>query len=217
MQDRPIVALDVDGVILDFDLGWRRVAEDCLGRPLTCNPRIYTLKDRYALSTRELYRVWLAFDRQQAWTRLPPVAGAVAAVRRLLADHDVHLVTAIPRGLRRDREINLQAIGLPGLPVHCVGVNVLGRAGCKVRTLATLRPQVYVDDRLAHLHEALAAGVPHLGLVDTGIDQGVDRPDHPIVCHDRLDTVLEALLPRISPQPARVALRPRAAGAGSRG
>lgn len=186
------IALDVDGVLLDFEGSWRAVAERVLGQPLVQVAPDYQLMPRYGLSRSQCARVWHAFVTQKTWERLTPLKDHIAVAQRLSQQHELHLVTAIPATLALARRRNLLDLGLRDFTLHCVGLK-----GHKAATLSAIAPDLYVDDRLRHLAEGRTAGVPRLGWLDHGDTQDL-APWRDLVrgndLHDLCQTLLRPTL-----------------------
>ncbi|MHB1665840.1 hypothetical protein [Thiomonas sp.] len=54
----PVVALDVDGVLADFGAHWRQCAGRVLGREISSANDHHSLRDRHALTAKEIDAVW---------------------------------------------------------------------------------------------------------------------------------------------------------------
>lgn len=173
LPGRPI-AVDCDGVILDFDQVFPLIGEHALGRPLPRLNRIYELDVRYGLTPDDLGRVFQAYlTHPQGWQGLPLIDGAASVLRALRAlGHPLHVVTGIDPALSDLRVANLAAHGIEIDDIHCVG---MGRQS-KRDVIARLDPGMFFDDRL-HLLEEVPA-VPHRVWIDRNDDQGgLECPD----------------------------------------
>lgn len=190
------IALDADGVILNFDVAWRRTGSALLGRELFSQAMVYDFSRRYGLSAEEEARVWDVFHQQEGIRRTPALPGAIDAVAALCAaGYDVHIVTAISPEHQAQRMDCLQRLGLPDIPVHCVGAG-----GRKEDLLRWLSPGAYVDDRIKHLHEAERAGIPVRIWLDDGISQCT--PAKPGLITKRVYALADALPLLMAPLPA---------------
>ena len=87
-MDRPLIALDADGVLLDFHLGYASAWQRAFGRaPIERDPLAYWPMDRWQvkrLDASERDRFRAAFD-EHFWTTVPAIPGAVDACHRLRA------------------------------------------------------------------------------------------------------------------------------------
>lgn len=166
-RPRPIV-LDVDGVLLDCDGAFARVAALVLARPVEKLCSAYNLTQRYGLTQDEVDRVWDDMNHHpHGWIGMPALPGAADAFAQLKAmDHEIHLVTAIPETLETMRWECLKGHGMIPHHIHCAGHH----AASKSDIVRAIDPIMIVDDRLVHLHGA--DGVPHRVFVDHGDDQG---------------------------------------------
>ncbi|MHB1882661.1 MAG: hypothetical protein ACYCPA_10815, partial [Acidithiobacillus sp.] len=81
-MNRILVALDVDGVLGDFETHWRQCAEEVLGRGIPRVNEDHHLRTRYALTGQEYDAVWCAFHEDR-WADMP------------LYDHASELVLAL--------------------------------------------------------------------------------------------------------------------------
>lgn len=166
-----LIALDVDGVLLDFDAGMRKLGQRVLGRTLVPRTRHFPLGQRYGLTQDEDRRLWDALSLD-GFRDLPLLPGADDAVRRLRdAGLAIHLVTGIAPTLADVRLANLQDHGITVDGIVCVG-HGLAR---KDEALARLAPIAFVDDRLNHL--AAAPFVPHRVWIDHGDEQYDHSPE----------------------------------------
>lgn len=149
------LGVDLDGVVYDFD----KVARDTfLTRSL---PEPLTESQRY-----KLHRPALGWDglgetvgkKNWGWLwenaadlkifdRLAPVAGAIEALRELIQDHDVYMVTTRPKGVEDQTYRWLAAYNLkPKGVIH---------AQSKDRVAFALDLNVVVDDGPANLKQYL--------------------------------------------------------------
>lgn len=164
-----LIALDADGVLLDYNKAYGRAWERAFGQPLElANPNAYWARDRWGApwlegATKERFRQ--AFNHD-FWSSIPAVEGAVAACRTLhSAGFRLVVVSALPTQHRQARLDNLHRLGLPVDDVIATPPQSASSATSpKARALAKLQPQVFVDDYLPYLR-----GVPrertHLALI----------------------------------------------------
>src|SRR6195952_1329099 len=96
---RPLIALDADGVLLDFHLGYASAWQRAFGaHPRERDPLAYWPMDRWEVERldepgRLTFRA--AFD-EQFWATVPAIAGAVDACHRLRgAGFDLICVSAL--------------------------------------------------------------------------------------------------------------------------
>lgn len=175
---RPI-AVDCDGVILDYDAPFSVVAQDVLGRPVQRQNRIYELDVRYGISSEELDQVFAAYrTHPQGLRGLPMLEGAADVLRALRQmGHPLHMVTGIDEENSPQRRENLALYGIEMDEIHCVGA---GRKS-KADVLRRINPGMFFDDRLHLLAEA--DNVPHRVWIDHGDDQyGLTCPEGVLRC-----------------------------------
>ncbi|MHB1666091.1 hypothetical protein [Thiomonas sp.] len=169
---KPVVAVDADGVILDFEARWVEVAEQTLGRSLVKQSAEYHFIPRYGITKAEYGQTWDAFDAMGGWATLPLLDGADVALRRLAEHYTIHVVTGIELRFKAARWANIRHHGLPVHEVHVTG----HRDNTKETILRNLRPEAFVDDRRLHLEQAHQAGIRRLFWVDRGDEQGARAP-----------------------------------------
>lgn len=183
-MSKGIIALDADGVLLDYGLAYASAWQKAFGvYPLERDPLAYWPMDRWRVERLEgdrLAQFRTAFDTN-FWASIPPVPGAVEACQSLAsAGFELVCVTALPDEFRTARERNLQAHGFPIEMVHATD-NLAAPMSPKADTLNALRPVAFVDDYLpyfvgvdAGIHRALITrevnGSPNTGELLAHID-----------------------------------------------
>ena len=177
MADRPRIALDADGVLLDFHLGYASAWQRAFGVvPAERDALAYWPMDRWDVERLdEARRVQFraAFD-EQFWTTVPAIAGAVEACHRLHdAGFELICVSALDLEYEAARLRNLRALGFPIERVIATG-NAAGERSPKADAIAALQPVAFVDDYLPYLrgvpaevHTALVMRAPN-GSPNTG-------------------------------------------------
>ncbi|EYC52149.1 phosphate acetyltransferase [Hylemonella gracilis str. Niagara R] len=183
-MSKGIIALDADGVLLDYSLAYASAWQKAFGvYPLERDPLAYWPMDRWQVEHLEgdrLAQFRDAFD-SDFWASIPPVPGAVEACQSLAnAGFELVCVTALPEEFCTAREHNLRAHGFPIDMVH-VTDNVATPMSPKADKLKALRPVAFVDDYLpyfvgvdAGIHRALITrgenGSPNVGSLLAHID-----------------------------------------------
>jgi len=184
---RPLIALDADGVLLDFHLGYASAWQRAFGvAPAERDPHAYWPMDRWEVerldaARRELLRA--AFD-ERFWTTVPAIDGAVDACHRLRdAGFDLVCVSALELEFEAARLRNLRDLGFPIERVIATG-NAAGERSPKADTIAALRPIAFVDDYLpylrgvpGHVHTALVLRAPN-GSPNIGPDMVLAKSVH---------------------------------------
>ena len=164
-QHRAVI--DCDGVLLDFDRSFCKVACDTLGRNVAKACSAYSLDQRYGLSKAEFARVWDAMDdHPSGWSGLEILPGAREAIHRLRGyGMEIHMVTGIESHRAQARLENLALHGLEIDSLECVGNGTASKAD----KVAKIAPVMFVDDRLHLLHES--PFVPDRVWIDHGDEQ----------------------------------------------
>lgn len=174
---RSLIALDADGVLLDFHLGYAGAWARAFGSaPAERDPLAYWPIDRWQVERldddrRAHFR--RHFD-EQFWSSVPAIEGAVDACHRLHdAGYDLVCVSALEAEHEAARLRNLRDHGFPIERVIATG-NATGERSPKADAIAALRPLAFVDDYLPYfrgvpdsVHRALvmrgSTGTPNTG------------------------------------------------------
>ena len=184
---RPLIALDADGVLLDFHLGYAGAWQRAFGQlPPERDKLAYWPMDRWQVerldeAKRAHFR--MHFD-ELFWTSVPAIEGAVEACHRLHdAGFDLVCVSALDAPFEAARLRNLREHGFPIERVIATG-NAPGERSPKADAIAALAPEAFVDDYLPYLrglpvdvHTALVLRGPN-GSPNTGSELSLARSVH---------------------------------------
>lgn len=184
---RPLIALDADGVLLDFHLGYASAWERAFGvRPAERDPSAYWPMDRWHVDRldeprRLAFRA--AFD-DRFWTTVPAIDGAIDSCHRLHdAGFELVCVSALYAEYESARLRNLRDLGFPIERVIATG-NAAGDRSPKAEAIERLRPLAFVDDYLpffrgvpAEVHTALVLRAPN-GSPNTGPEMSLAKSVH---------------------------------------
>lgn len=148
------IALDCDGVLLDYNTAYGQAWFTAFGERLVLNnPRSYWPMERWnarRLVSDELEQFRSAFDLE-FWTTIPAISGALEACERLVAHgYSLVCVTALPEKFADARAQNLRDLGFPITRVITTGSEVIG-GGPKAQAIADLGPVAFVDDYAPYL------------------------------------------------------------------
>ena len=180
-----IVALDVDGVLTNFDDHWRQCAERVLERDIPQVNEEHCLQKRYALTRKEYDAVWDAYhaDEWHRTTLYDHASELVLALEDLGCT--VWAVTSIDEQHRAARAESLAGL-IPAGRIVCVGhaahasakANVLrdlgARAGCEA--------VAFLDDHPANANAAIGS-VSLSVLLDRGY-HGLEAPEYGVTVID---------------------------------
>lgn len=163
---KSIIALDADGVLLDYHHSYAQAWEKAFGTlPAVRDPLAYWPIDRWEvrrLAGDELEQFRTCFDHHY-WSTIPPVAGAIDACKALVAaGYELVCVSAIEARFQAARLQNLRDGGFPierviATPMPAPDVSP------KASALRELKPVAFVDDFLPYLR-GIPAGI-HAALV----------------------------------------------------
>jgi len=186
-MSRPLIALDADGVLLDFHLGYADAWRRAFGAaPPERDPQAYWPIDRWhveRLQGEPLSHFAAHFD-EHFWSTVPAMAGAVDACVRLSdAGYELVCVSALDACFEAARLRNLRELGFPIERVVATG-NASGVRSPKAVAIDRLRPLAFVDDYLPYLrgirsdvHAALVLRAPN-GSPNTGSDLSLAHSVH---------------------------------------
>ncbi len=166
-----LIALDADGVLLDFHLGYAGAWQRAFGAA----PRE---RDRLAYWPIDRWEVERLDDAKRAhfrkhfdetfWTTVPAIEGSVEACHRLHdAGFELVCVSALEAEYESARLRNLRDLGFPIERVVATG-NAAGERSPKADAITALDPEAFVDDYLpylrgvpSHVHAALVMRAPN--------------------------------------------------------
>ena len=167
MQAMPVIALDADGVLLDYNLAYATAWLRAFGvYPRERDRRAYWALDRWdveRLTGDRLAHFRACFD-EQFWSAVPAIEGAVEACVRLhAAGYELVCVSALDDAHAEARRSNLRSLGFP-IEHVVTAQHIDGPRSPKADALERLHPIAFVDDYLPYLR-----GVPeqiHTALID---------------------------------------------------
>ncbi|WP_182286598.1 HAD family hydrolase [Comamonas testosteroni] len=178
MKVAKIIALDADGVLLDYNLAYASAWERVFGeRPVLKQPDAYWAMERWdvaSLQGEALNRFRTSLDAQ-FWSSIPAIAGALQACEQLCAaGYELVCVSAIKPQFAEARQLNLRRLGFPIARVIATSGRAAPGLSPKAQVLAQLQPLAFVDDFLpyfegvgARIHKALVlreqGGSPNAG------------------------------------------------------
>jgi phosphoglycolate phosphatase-like HAD superfamily hydrolase len=186
-MSRPLIALDADGVLVDFHVGYAGAWARAFGSaPAERDPQAYWPMDRWQVdrldeARRAHFRTH--FD-EHFWSTVPAIGGAVDACHRLHdSGFDLVGVSALDLEHEAARLRNLRDHGFPIERVIATG-NAPGARSPKADAIAELDPEAFVDDYLpylrgvpAHVHTALILRGPN-GSPNEGSELALARSMH---------------------------------------
>ena len=168
---KKIIALDVDGVLLDFHQSYRLAWQRAFGElPELKDPLAYWPMERWNVERLEGNRIaqFRACFDQELWSSIPALPGALTACHQLdAAGYDLVCVTAVPQQFLQARIQNLLDAGFPVKSVVATS-HESGTVSPKAQALKALNPVAFVDDYLpflrglpSEIHAALVLREPN--------------------------------------------------------
>ena len=163
---RPLIALDADGVLLDYNHAYRHAWARAFGvLPELRDPAAYWAIDRWdvrRLEGDELSALRTCFD-EVYWSTMQALPGAIEACHALCAaGFELVCVSALQPRFREARHHNLRTLGFPIEQVFATS-NLDNGVSPKAAALQQLQPLAFVDDYAPYLR-----GIPadiHAALV----------------------------------------------------
>lgn len=184
---RPVIALDADGVLLDYHLAYAAAWQRAFGvHPQERDPQAYWPMDRWAVPKLRLWRR-TRFRREfgeHFWSTVPAMPGALEACRRLHdAGYELVCVSALEQRYEAARAHNLRELDFPIARVIATGHSDLARSP-KADAVEALGAQAFVDDFLpyfrgvaASVHTALILRAPN-GSPNAGPEMALASSTH---------------------------------------
>lgn len=180
MTKKPIIALDADGVLLDYHHAYRHLFKKSFDYlPELADPQAYHPMDRWKVPRLDpAQRTHLrACQDEEFWSTLPAIDGALAGANALHdAGFELVCVSALPVAFEAARLANIQALGFPISKVFATPETAQSdpAKSVKAAALEQLRPVAFVDDYAPYLrgippgvHAALVLREPN-GSPNTG-------------------------------------------------
>lgn len=151
---KEIIALDADGVLLDYHVAYRTAWLKAFGNlPDIKDPQAYWPIDRWDVSRlqgEELNQFRLCFN-EEFWTTIPAIPGAVEASHNLVkAGFQLVCVSAIEDHFTNARLTNLKKCGFP-IDRVIATPSVMNRISPKAKAIRDLNPVAFVDDFAPYL------------------------------------------------------------------
>jgi phosphoglycolate phosphatase-like HAD superfamily hydrolase len=151
---KPIIALDGDGVLLDYHQAYRQAWHRAFGvLPELRDAQAYWPMDRWNVrklegTDHELFRQCFDYD---FWSSVPAIPGALDASLKLhRAGYELVCVSALDSQFESARLQNLRKLGFPIERVIATA-NSIGPTSPKAKVLDALKPVAFIDDYLPYL------------------------------------------------------------------
>ena len=169
-EDRKILALDADGVVLDYNHQACTMWEKAFGEPPI--PREHPIGHHFPQRfhaerlqiTAEYQHFQKVFSDNHGWRTMRALPYALEGCHLLHdAGYDIHIVTAMPVEYESHRAENLKILGFPIARVHATGRGD-GWSNPKKDILLNLQPVAFLDDLLDNFKDV--NHLLHCGLLD---------------------------------------------------
>lgn len=148
-----IIALDADGVLLDYNKAAASVWERAFGvYPAFRDSKAYHFRNVYAMDLvdADVKSKYYATFARIGWRNMLAMPGAVEACQ-LLHDmgYELQVVSSMPEAFANQRMENLMDLGMPIASVTATG-RLKGTANPKLGALLGFMPLAFVDDLLCN-------------------------------------------------------------------
>ena len=188
----PVVVVDLDEVLLDFQQAWRDCARMVLQKEMVRQSDAYLLSSRYGLTEPETLRVWEVFHEDAWWERVPPqpdVWDFIAEMDRVGVS--LWAVTNVDPQWGYARALSLGG-AIPEGRIVCLGAQAT--AADRAEVLRRLRATAFLDDLPENVNAAVSVLPCAVHLNRNYADRGV--AEHPASVIDHLldfPVVLESM------------------------
>lgn len=161
IYQKPVIGLDVDGVILDYVSGFMEYASST-GVRLGCEPDqvdSWTMTSAFPdLDEDGIWSMIEAFSENEGFGRLRPYVGALETISALITEFPENPLVAITSAGKSEVTRNLRAQSLSGIPFRAIHVLPLGES--KEYHLSQLPAgSLYVDDLMKNVAVAEKVGL----------------------------------------------------------
>lgn len=184
---RSVIALDADGVLLDYHLAYAAAWQRAFGEyPAERDPQAYWPMDRWAVPELRLFkrRRFRAEFGELFWSTVPAIPGALEACHQLReAGHELVCVSALEERFEAARLHNLRELGFPIERVIATGHRESARSP-KADAVEAIAAVAFVDDYLPYfrgvasaIHTALVTRAPN-GSPNEGPELGLASSVH---------------------------------------
>jgi 3-deoxy-D-manno-octulosonate 8-phosphate phosphatase KdsC-like HAD superfamily phosphatase len=155
MTDKKLIALDVDGVLLDYKKGYASGWEKIFGKKLISkNPEMFHAYNEYECAFENLEQKEFFFSsfKDEHWENMPALDGALEACNELVnMGYNLVCVTSMPIEFVSYRKKNLEKLGFPISETYAVGRDKnVPLYNPKKEKLIELDPVAFVDDYYAN-------------------------------------------------------------------
>lgn len=155
-MNRGIIAIDADGVMLDYNIAFKEVYERAFNVTLTLHDaqafhatNMWGLKPFTEQEKKEFYR---QSHDYAIWTKMPAIPGAVEAVNQLVEmGFEIVCVTSMPPQYEQDRLKNLQNLGFKINKI--IATNRIGKENPKKKPIEVLNPLYFLDDLVKNFQD----------------------------------------------------------------
>lgn len=167
------IALDCDGVILDYNHTWGKILSSFLQQEVFPKKTAYFAYNvfDYKLSKEQTKKFHEIFH-EHGWIQMQALQGALEAIKILQKKKfEIHIVTSIPQEAHLYRKTNLQNLGIDFNSLHTVGFHE--NINPKKEIINNMNPLYFVDDLLQNFEGV--NNTTNCILIDI---PGEDNPNH---------------------------------------
>lgn len=157
--NRPIIALDADGVLLNYNIAYGAIYMEHFGATLeVVDTTAYHATNYWGVRNPERGHPFWDIFAAKGWRNMQAMAGAREACELLHeAGYKLVCVTSMPSDKQADRLANLQELGFPIEEVVATGSRFGFAGNPKKEAIEALKPLYFVDDELRKLKDLPAS------------------------------------------------------------
>lgn len=150
-MSKGIIAIDADGVMLDYNLAFKDAYEKAFSTLLSLHDeKAFHAKNMWGISdfeSEQKAHFYKASDSYQIWKNMPAIKDSVDAVNKMVQlGYEVVCVTSMPPKYQEDRLYNLQTLGFKISKV--IATNRVSDENPKKKYIEELKPLYFIDDLL---------------------------------------------------------------------
>lgn len=202
-MSKPIIAVDIDEVLGAYAVEFVKFSNERWGTHLTVDDYKEHWSEMWEVDMEETTRRAKELYKSGMTGRIPHIIGANEALKQLMKDFDIVLVTSRPIVLEQETRAWLEkyysdvvtAIYFAGMYDGAVTSNSFMQT--KATIYSELKPAFVVDDQLKHCYAAVELGIDTILFGDYPWNQDMNATEGLVRCHD-----WQAVIDHIQSQPA---------------
>ena len=195
MNKLKCIALDCDGVLLDYNEAYGRLLKEFFGKEIPVfDPTCYHAENYYGIANKwvnkEERAAFFKLFNEKGWAMMQALPGALQATQQLKdMGYYIYVVTSMDKKAQEMRFNNLKQLGFPIDEVISTGKKH-GHQNPKKEYIEHIKPEYFVDDLISNFHNITSN--THFVLIDL---PATDSPNldfkEPINLHSKYNSLLD--------------------------